>query len=208
MIGADEAIPFLALIVGWNGGQMPVYLDGSLAPSTWLKGGVVELGAELARRSARWDFAASAQVEVGLPQGRRGGIAKCTVLWAWVESHDQVHRAAKRFRPAPTMVVRMGSSCRRLLIWALSEAAAHVSVLAANKRIAYALHAPQKRADPELLRIPVPGTFLRVARVRPAPVVCTLLDQDRVFTLQQVAGRLKAPPAPYLERLRAGEVKR
>ena len=185
---------------------MPIYLDGVVTPSTWVDlGSLARGGATLAGRTERWDRVQSRQVEIGLPQSRGLGPSYSTVLWAWVESRDSVKRAVRR-RPAPTMVLRMGTSCRRLLIWALRETVPSISVEAANRRLSYALHAPYIYADPEKLRIPLPGTFLRVGRKRPVPVLTTLADTDRVYWRKDVVGRLKDPPRPYMERLRAGEI--
>jgi hypothetical protein len=105
------------------------------------------------------------------------------------------------------MVLRMGKSCRRLLLWGLEENVAHASVMAANKRIAYALRAPQKWSEPEKLRIPLPATFLRVGRKRPAPVLVTRMGEE-MFTRVAVAGRLSDPPPPYMDRLREGRIRR
>ena len=129
------------------------------------------------------------------------------MLWVWVESKDQARRAGKRFKPLPTLVLKMGKSCRRLLIWGLEEEVPYVSVVAANKRIAYALRAPQKYAEPEKLRIPLPATFLRAGRVRPSPVLVTRVGEE-TFTRAQVTGRLRDPPPDFMTRLRNGEIKR
>jgi hypothetical protein len=122
-----------------------------------------------------------------------------------VESKDSLQRAWRRFRPSPAVVLAIGSSCRRLCIWPLTEILPSILVETANKRIAYALHAPQKYAEPAALRIPLPGTFLRVGRKRPVAVVPTRLELD-TWRREQLVGRLKDPPRPYMQRLRAGEV--
>lgn len=205
MVEPAEALWALLLLLGWKGGEIPVYLDGS-GPITWVDLASLARGTTaLARNVERWDRVQSRQVEIGLPQVRGIGPEQSTVLWAWAESRDSVKRAVRR-RPAPTMVLRMGTSCRRLLIWALRETVPSISVEAANKRLSYVLRAPQVQADPEKLRIPVPGTFLRVGRKRPVPVLVTLVDTDRTYWRKDVVGRLKDPPRPYLERLRAGEI--
>ena len=94
------------------------------------------------------------------------------MLLAWVESRDSAQRVARRFKPLPAVVLRMGSSCRRLCLWPLSEILPWAAVESANKRIAYSLHAPQKYATPDALRIPLPGTFLRIGRTRLSGRMC------------------------------------
>jgi hypothetical protein len=205
--GADaEALMFLSLLVGWHGGHLPVYADGGRGPYRWLQtGSVSQLGEELRVLAEELDFERSAQVEIGLPQAiRYGGVAKLTVLWAWCENRDAVRRAHRRFRPAPTMVLRMGASCRRLLLWGLREPLSELTAEGDNKRIAYALHAPQKYAQANGLRIPLPGTFLRVGRSRPAPVLVTLMADDAIYPRSQVVAGLREPPAPFMQRVREG----
>ncbi len=201
----DPADGILALLwmTGWSGAStLPVFLDGASAPAVRLRGSAVELAQQLAVRSRRWDFERSLEVAIGLPEPTR----ECTVLWCWLETQDQVRRAA-RFRPVPSLVLRMGRSCRRLAFWALDKPWSSLVVEPSNKRLAYALHAPQKWADPTSLRIPVPGTFLRVGRARPSPVLLTRATHD-VWPRAKITGRLKDPPPPYMQRLREGTVKR
>lgn len=204
-----EAIAAIAFFVAWNGGVIPVYLDRSPVPNVFLKGTAGEMGLELAERAARWDMLGSKEVAIGLPWSAPSayGPGKVTVLWAWAETRDSVWRAAKRFPVAPSVALKMGGSCRRLLLWGLDSAEGHVLVQSDNRRIAYRLGAPQKWAEPERLRIPLPGTFLRVGRTRPAPVLVTRLEPD-CHDRRQIAGRLKDPPAPYMQRLREGKVKK
>lgn len=196
-----DALLHLVAFPGSVGGVTPLYVDGSPNPAAHLPAGAL---GPLAARMRRY---AGHQMELGLPEvcARSGGPGVCAVLWAWVESREQAQRAGRRFKPLPSMVLRMGGSCRRLLLWWLKEPAVYVSVVAANKRIAYALGAPQKYAEPERLRIPLPGSCLTVGRKRPCPVVVTRRT-DLVYTLAQVAGRLREPPAPYMTRLREGRV--
>ena len=203
-----QATRLLALLAMWGGGVAPVYRDGGEMPAAWVDcARPSEAAEDLLRRVAR--ARGSAQLELGLPERERrvGGPGSCTVLWCWVESKDQARRAGKRFKPLPTLVLKMGKSCRRLLIWGLEEQVPYVSVVAANKRIAYALHAPQKWSEPERLRIPLPGTFLRAGRVRPSPVLVTRVGEE-TFTRAQVSGRLRDPPPSYMQRLREGKIKR
>lgn len=205
MAEASEATAFLAFAAGWAGGRFPVYLDAAPTPAAYVQAGHRDRLAELARR---WDLRESRQVEIGLPQRKAGaGVVNSTVLWAWVESREQVDWLWRRFRPLPSIVLRMGGSCRRLCLWALQEDIPYVLAENANRRLAYALHAPQKYAAPERLRIPLPGTFLRVGRKRPCPVLVTRMETE-TFARARVVGELREPPAPYMQRLREGKVKR
>lgn len=195
-----EALLRLVAFTGRGGGVAPLFLDGRAAPACRLPAG--DFGA-LEARVRRY---AGRQLELGLP-GSQVGLGECGVLWAWVESREQALRAGRRFKPLPSMVLRMGRSCRRLLLWWLEEPVAHVSVVAANKRIAYALHAPQKWAQPEKLRIPLPATCLTVDRKRPCPVLVTRMT-DVTYARERIVGRLSDPPLPFMDRLRRGEVRR
>lgn len=186
-ISPREAINFLAFVLGWNGGELPVFLDGSAVPSLHLpcKRG---LGDRLWERALGFDLRRGAQVEIGLPL--KDGCA--TVLWAWSRSPESTFRAA-RFRPEPAMVLRFGKGAERLMLWGLREPVPYVSIEPANERISYALHAPRTCCRPEKLRIPLPGTFLRVGRERPAPVLVTRRELSD-YTRSQVADGLKDPP--------------
>src|SRR5215831_18973229 len=194
-----DAIAYLSLAIGWVGGVIPIYLNGERFGYVTVDANP-QAGAELARRAERYDDR-DAQVEIGLPERRRqAGPTQCTVLWAWVETRDSAKRAA-RFRPLPAVVLRMGKSCRRLCLWPLGEILPWAAVESSNKRLAYALHAPQKYAKPEALRIPLPGTFLRLGRKVPAPIVTTRLELDS-YDRGRVTGRLKEPPRPWVQRQR------
>lgn len=210
VLSVDEAkaTRLLAFFVGWGGGLMPVYRDGAMTPIAYIdclhpSGAAVRM----MRRATRGR--GSCQLEVGLPEPKRrgGGPAACSVLWVWVESREQAVLAHRRFRPLPSLVLKMGKSCRRLLIWGLEESVPYVLVVAANKRIAYALRAPQKYAEPERFRAPLPGTFLRVGRRQPAPVLVTRVSED-MWMRQQIVGHLRDPPPDFMMRLRNGEIRR
>lgn len=194
-----EAIDYLLWCVSWDGGAMPVYLRGSARPHAYLEGH--DASATLQRRLERWERLESAQVELGLPERKRGvGASQSTVLWAWLESRDSARRLARRFKPLPSIVLKIGSSCRRLCIWPLTEPVPWVVLESSNKRLAYALHAPQKYAVPEKLRIPVPGTFIREGRKVPAAVIPTRMDLAS-FRRAQVVDGLRDPPPPWAQRM-------
>lgn len=187
----DPAIAcnFLAFALGWGcpGAQLPVFVDGRPVPWFSLECGP-GLGERLWGRAHVLDLERSAQVEVGLPDA---GAA--TVLWAHVTGREQLRYAA-RFRPAPALVLRFGSSSDRLLVWGLRESTSWLGLESHNDRIAYALHASRARCAPEKLRIPVPGTFVRVGRERPAAVLLTRMELTD-YTRSQVTGVLKAAPS-------------
>ena len=194
-----DAIAYIAFCIGWGGGEIPLFADRRPRPRAYFNG---DAGTRLHRLAERLDMRESAQLEIGLPEREHGlGPSQSTVLWAWLEQKDSVVRAARRFRPPPAIVLRMGLSCRRLCIWPLREVLPWALVEGANKRIAYALHAPQKYALPEALRIPLPGTFLRLGRSRPAPVLVTRLELDS-YGREAVTGRLRDPPPPWIQRQR------
>ncbi len=200
-----EALDWLLFYTGWNGGVIPVYVDGALNPSMHVPVGPSEANTGLLRRLERWG---GCQVELGLPEraARQGGASAASILWVWCETREQVLRAV-RFRPQPSMVLKVGKSCRRLLIWALEEVVPYVSLVPANKRIAYRLRAPQNRADPDKFRCPVPGLCLTVGRKRPVPVVVTRRVED-TSTMARVTKGLREPPAPWIDRIRSGEITR
>jgi hypothetical protein len=164
-----------------------VFIDGSELPSLRLK---CErgMGARLYEKTEEFDMRRSAQLEVGLPL--KDGCA--TVLWAWSRSPESTARAA-RFRPEPAMVLRFGKGAERLMLWGLREPVPSVSIEPHNERISYALRAPRTHCRPDKLRVPLPGTFLRVGRSRPVPVVPTRMELTD-YTRSEITDRLKDPP--------------
>jgi hypothetical protein len=190
-LDADPLIAcnFLAFTLGWEcpGASLPVFVDGRRVPSFRLKCGP-GMGEELWRAAHSLDLHANAQVEVGLPE-----TATAPVLWAHVTGHEQLRRAT-RFKPPPAMVFRFGSSSDRLLVWGLRETTSWLGLEAHNDRIAYALHASRARCAPEKLRVPVPSTFVRVGRSRPAPVLLTRMELTD-YTRSQVTAALRDAPS-------------
>lgn len=185
----SEALRALDLLMGWRDPWMPIDYGGDRR--TWHRCGDPS---GLARLIQAWDERWSEEMLLGLPWARMssGGPCGATILWARVEGKDQTQRA-HRFRPLPTMVIREGASSRRLLMWALDEWRDYFDVEKANKRIAYRLRSKQCDGLPERLRVPAPGTCLRVGRTRPVPVVVARLEPV-FFSINAVAGRLKDPP--------------
>jgi hypothetical protein len=192
-----EALRALEHTIGWRGGWVPVYRYRGERPTArmlWHHAGMPGSAVGL-ERAVRLSDEHSDEILIGLPQARRWneGVAGATVLWARIEGSDQLKRA-RSFRPLPSIVVQEGASSRRWLIWALSEWADYRDLQDANRRVAYNLGAVQKYGDPDGFLVPAPGTCLRVGRSRPVPVVCGRLS-PATYTLKQVAGRLKEPPA-------------
>lgn len=206
---AAEANAALAFILGWSApAWMPVFQDrDGRSVRNWHRVGVRGAGGLLASHVRALDELHSYEVAFGLPRRQRGGgVARGTCLWVRVEGKEQLERA-RRFRPLPTVALQEGSSSRRLLLWALEESVDFFSLEEANRRIAYHLRAVQKHGDPDGLRVPAPGTFLRVGRSRPVPVVVSRLEPD-FFTVGVVAGRLKDPPPRDAWLERAGMARR
>jgi hypothetical protein len=149
--------------------------------------------ARTVRLVQRLDQKWSPEILIPLPRQKLGWgtVGESTVLWCRIDGHDQLTRA-RRFRPLPTLVLQEGASSRRLLLWALTEPVSWDVCVDLNRRIAYALRAVQKWADPDLLRIPAPGTCLRAGRSRPTPVRVGRLSTEMFEPA--FAGRLRKPP--------------
>lgn len=189
-----EALIALDYFMGFAGGWMPVdqHVTGRTLHN-WHHTGTAESGRLLAETVRRCDERWSHEISFGIPQRyRAAGVTRGTVLWARVEGGEQV-KLAHRFRPYPSVVLQDGSSSRRLLLWPLEHTIDWFELRQFNRRLAYRFKAVQKHADPDALRVPAPGTFLRVGRSRPAPVVVTRLSTAS-FTAEEVVGRLKDPP--------------
>lgn len=193
VVAPDEAAGFLVFLLGWNGGSLPVFVDGGAVPSSSVGlGPGSDAGVRLWGRAHGLDEVSNAQVEVGLPRAR-GSVVESTVLWCYVRGPEQLARAA-RFRPCPAMVLRFGGGSDRLLLWGLREVVPWANVAPSNERIAYRLGAARSRCAPDDLRVPVPGTFLRVGRRRPLPVVLTRMVVTD-YTRSQVVAGLRDPPS-------------
>jgi hypothetical protein len=179
-----EACAAIAFMLGWNRRFLPFYADREHV-------GRVHTHplAGLARKALLLGKDAEMEVAVGVD-----GEAEGTALWAWVRGNEQLARA-QRFKPRPSLVLRIGQTTERLLVWALDEAVPNILIDNANRRLAYALHTPYGRAAVSALRVPLPGTCLRVERQRPVEVAATRVVTD-TFMRERVVGRLKDPPDP------------
>lgn len=194
-----EALVELEFVTGWAGGWRPVwrdYMDERGPCIGYSEAGTAGAGERLARWVRQVDEERSPEITIGLPEPRRfyGEPTSITVLWCRIEGAEQFKRAQWKTMPMPSFVVREGQSSRRLLIWPLEDAIGYAECEDANRRIAYRIGAKQMHGVPENFRCPAPGTCLRVDRARPLPVVVTRMD-PAVFSVRQVVGRLKEPPA-------------
>lgn len=191
---ADESVRHIAFALGYHGGDLPIYIDQRPNPARLLKCGPphIECGRRLAATAHKLDQDRSVEVAVGLPT-IKSYVHFSTVLWAWVKGNEQLQRA-RGFKPSPSIVLQIGSSSERLLIWTLRNPITVELVEAYNSKISYALKAPRTRVRAEKLRVPLPGTFMRVDRRRPVPIVATRLALGTP-TYDQVAGTLRDPPS-------------
>jgi hypothetical protein len=196
-----EALDALLCMTSWAPGARYVDLERSNLPSrsrhvahSWFDARGPARRRLIADTVRRLDERYSPEITMCLPRKERGwgSVTACTVLWARVEGSEQIERA-RAFSPSPSLVLQDGGSSRRLLLWALARPLGWSDTVRANKRLAYALHAVQKWSDPEELRIPVPGTCLRMGRSRPVPVRVGRLSLE-MFTPRELVGQLKDPP--------------
>lgn len=188
----QEALQAIDLLAGWAGGWMCVERNrDDQSRLFWHRCGDARGLVDLVRSC---DERYSDEILLRLPEPKRwnGGPSGGSILWCRISGSDQLERA-RRFRPLPTLVLQEGASTRRLLVWGLTDWLGYFDLEEANRKIAYRLRAVQKDGVPENLRIPCPGSCLRVGRQRPAPVVVGRLTTD-VYAARQVVGRLKAPP--------------
>lgn len=176
-------------------GELPVYVNGNPNPVHRLAcRDVLRAAKRLGHISAALDMDRSAEVAIGLPRVAEF-VYSTTILHAWLTSGDAEKRAA-RFKPMPSIVLKLGGSKERLLMWVLRKPVSDDKARTYNARLAYCLGAPRTRSKPEDLRVPLPGTFVRVGRERPAPILLTRLHVERGHLAEKVAGGLKEPPDP------------
>ncbi|WCB94461.1 hypothetical protein DSM104299_03198 [Baekduia alba] len=126
------------------------------------------------------------------PSQSHGTAGLSSVFWVRTEGGKQLERL-ERFRPRPTIVLEEGDSTRRVALWALSVPMNYEWVVRGNKRLAHALRAPKKHAEPEFMFNP-PGSCLRDGRARPVLIRTAEVDESRVYKPGEVVGRLKDAP--------------
>lgn len=190
-IAPADSIAQIAFTLGYHGGELPIFVNGQPNPAQRLPAKGLRAGERLARIAQNLDHEHSAEVAVGLPT-IGDWVHHSTVLWAWVGSGDQLKRASA-FTPRPSIVLKIGSAGTRLLLWGLRHPIPVGLVEPHNSRIAYALHAARTRVKPEQLRVPLPGTFVRVGRSRAAPILTTRLGLGSL-SYEAISGELRDPP--------------
>jgi hypothetical protein len=127
------------------------------------------------------------------PRPGWGSASRSNVLWCRAESLKQLERL-RAMAARPTIVLREGSTVRHLAVWELDAPVGYEQAVRFNKRLAHAIRAPKKYAQPEELFVPV-GACLRDARARPCPIVHAG-GSSRVWTAESVVGRLRDAPDP------------
>lgn len=198
----QHALEALLFIVGWCGGEIPVHvtLDGQ-EHGTWTRWAPGQVD------RVRWlirelDEQHDVEVSLGMPRPRVGfGTSHHTgCVWVVADSPERVERLSW-FKPAPTVVLAYGAV--KVAVWMLERRLKYQHALAANRRIAYRIGAVQKHGDPDLFRLPVPGTCRRVGRVRPAPVGVERLEASS-WTARELVGdgrpggkALRDPPPAF-----------
>lgn len=125
--------------------------------------------------------------------GREHAIREGQVLWA-VFSGSASEGFLRRFRPAPTFVLREGASSRRTAAWALDRPLGVNWLERANRRIAHRLRAPKKTADPITLVAP-PCALVVGERRKPVPVTVEHASSS-VYRIKDVVQRLPDAPDP------------
>jgi hypothetical protein len=194
----DEAVQAVAFVTGWHGGWAELTTWHAAAPRVkplWIDLGSPAVGGRLARLVRAHDERWSSEIRLSLPRKERGWGTVSRVGCLWAVCGKQQEKRLQAFRPAPTIVLREGSSARRTALWLLRKPLPYQWALRGNKRIAYRLRAVQKHGDPDELRIALPGTCLRMDRGRPIPVVMEHLDGElRGFGARELFGRLRDPP--------------
>jgi len=127
---------------------------------------------------------------IGLvPRRTGGGYEPTSCVWARLESTKHA-QALRRFRPAPTLVLREGKSVKRTAIWGLTQPLDVIWLERANSRISYALGTKLKAGAPHAM-VFAPGSRLSSGQPTWAEHV-----SDGCFTPREVVGRLRDRPAP------------
>ena len=128
------------------------------------------------------------------PEPGFGYADRASCLWVRTESKAQ-KAALKAFRPAPTVVLQEGATCRLVALWALAEPLGHDWVLRANKRLAHRLGSPKKHAALEF-EFPAPGSCLRHGRQRPVLIRDWVNPGLPIYRPRDVVARLRDAPEP------------
>lgn len=176
-------------------GELPLYVDGLPNPLDRMRCADARTPERVARMAFTLDRDESMEVAIGLPRTAEF-VYRSTVLWAWVTGNDQRARAST-FRPAPNIVLKVGVGTERLLLWVLRKSISSGEAERFNARISYALHGARTRSKCEALRVPMPGTFMRVDRRKPAPILVTRWEPEKgLHDACAIGNRLIEPPSP------------
>lgn len=144
------------------------------------------------------------------PTRAHGTAGLSSAMWVRTEGKKSL-ALLERFRPRPTIVLEEGDSTRRVALWALSSPLNYELTVLANKRLAHALHAPKKNAEPEFMFHP-PGSCLRDGRAKPVLIRVAERNDLALYAGNEVVGRsrrggpLKDPPDPDAWRAPPGNV--
>lgn len=120
----------------------------------------------------------------------------------------------RRFKPAPSLVLRDGGGVHYTAFWALSEPLSEEWTVRANKRLAKYLGTPYGDCAIDYSFF-LPGTVVRLGRRRPLPIQLVRYAVE-LHPAREVVGRLPDPPTDeekrerferYLERKRAQKSK-
>jgi hypothetical protein len=146
----DEAVQALVFVMGWPGGWAELTTWQASEPRDkplWVDMGSRGVGGRMARLVRDFDERWSAEIRLTLPRKERWWGTVSQVGCLWVVTGKQQEKRLQAFRPAPTIVLREGSSARRTALWLLGERLTYKWADRANRRIAYRLRAVQKHGD-------------------------------------------------------------
>ena len=176
---------YLAALVGRERGgllELRARRGAGMSQRVFPRQQLAAAAAAIARLGERTD------VYVGCAPRRRraGGLAELAdvwLLWADCDTPEAIEQLAA-FEPAPSIVIRSGSGENRHAYWPLLRRLAPADALVANRRLAYALGADLRSAEPARILRP-PGTR-NFKHDPPAPVVAERLRPWQRFSASRL----------------------
>jgi hypothetical protein len=130
---------------------------------------------------------------IGLvPRRPGGGFNEANCLWARLESTKNAN-ALRRFRPAPTLVLREGRSIKRTAIWSLSTPLDLVWLERANARLSYRLGTKLKHGDVGAM-FHAPASPLSGGKETWAEHI-----SDASYSPREIVGMLRDRPQPSMD---------